>query len=116
MVAVTVSVAVIEELAPAVFIVTANGCTPASVTVYVRFGGGVAAVSEIEIWTVPRYPLATLAKASSAVTTKNPRLPAVTALGPATCSATATSGFTMIGAWLPVMVALTVSVAVMAKV
>src|SRR6266851_7950256 len=66
---------------------------------------------------MPRYPLAVLAKTSTALTTRNPLAPAVAGLlKPATWSVAATSGFTVIPVWLPVMLAVAASVAVMEKV
>src|SRR5207245_10138605 len=110
-----VSVAVIEkvesELAP--FSVTAKTCTPLSPAANVWFPGKVTLGLSVVIATVPTYPVATLPNESRAVTVTEPGVPAVTGVGkPATWSVAATSGFTAIPAWLPVMLGGPGSVAV----
>ncbi len=61
--------------------------------------------------TVPRYPVAVLWKASSAVTVAVCPTPAVPLLSPVTCSVAAAAGL-IVTVWLPVMLLVTVSVAV----
>src|SRR5438874_704197 len=116
MVAVTVSVAVMEELAAAVFNRSAErrvgtAWSPAMkawVVGKVAFG-----LSEVT-WTVPRYARVVLLFASAAVTVTDPPVSALAGLGkPVTNSLVVVPGFTRIAVWLPVMVAVTVSVAVM---
>src|SRR5216683_36689 len=73
-----------EALLAAVFNVTLNVCTPASVAVYV-WGLSVAAC------TVPEYPVATFPNWSFAVTVYDWVTPAVVEVGPLTTNVVATS-------------------------
>src|SRR6266851_3345962 len=88
MVAVTVSVAVMENVAiwgsAAPFSVIGKAWTPASVSVNVWSGGTVALGLSVAACTVPEYPVATFPNWSFAVTVYDWVTPAVVEVGPLT--------------------------------
>ena len=105
---VTVSVAVMV-CGPLVFSVAEKVLTPA---VSVEFNGKAAAPSLLVKCTVPGYPVAVLPNVSSAVTVKLNAVPLLAAPGAATVKWVAAAGLTVIAAVVPVIEAVTVSVAV----
>src|SRR5437867_175370 len=116
MVVVTVSVAVIVDLGAVAFFSTlpVGGDSPWSPAMNAGvIGKGWFGLSEVT-WTVPRYAGVVLLFASAAVTVTDPPVSALAGLGkPVTNSLVVVPGFTRIAVWLPVMLAVTVSVAVM---
>jgi hypothetical protein len=110
--AVTVSVAVIVWL-PAVSSVALNVPTP---LVSVEFAGNTAAPSELVKCTIPLYPVAVALLASSAVTVNENATPAVADAGALTLKCVATPApLTTIAPLVPVIDAVTVSVAVIVR-
>jgi hypothetical protein len=105
---VTVSV-VVTVWDPLVLSVTLKEPVPA---VSVAFAGSTAAPSVEVKWTVPAYDVAVLLKASSAVTPAVSAVPEIAAEGALTLKWVATAAATTEDPEVPVMDALTVSVAV----
>src|SRR5438552_17117030 len=113
MVVVTVSVAVIVYVGELAFLRTTpvNVNTPLSPAMNAwGVGKVVFGLSEVT-WTVPRYAGVVLLFASSAVTVTDPPVSALAGLGqPVTNSLVVVPGLTRLAVWLPVMLAVTVSV------
>ena len=107
-VVVTVSVAVTVWV-PSVFNVTWNTPTP---FVSVEFAGSTAAASVLVKCTVPVYVVTGLLNWSTASTTRLNAVPADTEGDPATTKCVTTPELTRFGFEVPVIVAVTVSVAV----